>query len=124
VLPFMSRFLVVLAIGFFFISTVDMYEVRNFVKTESSQSIRVKIEELLRATGNQPATGVDVVQQGLLLLEAEALDKRYRQASALLMSRIWTRPFIMRLRLRSNPVLSVLKLSAADSRIVTFCAER
>jgi hypothetical protein len=60
----MSRFLVVLAIGFFFISTVDMYEVRNFVKTDSSQSIRVKIEELLRVTGNQPATGVDVVQQG------------------------------------------------------------
>jgi hypothetical protein len=34
------------------------------------------------------------------------------------------RPFIMRLRQRSNPVLSVLKFFAADSRIVTFCAGR
>lgn len=87
----MSRFLVVLAIGFFFISTVDTYEVRNFVETESAQSVRVKIEELLRAKANEPATRVDILQQGLLLMEADALDKRYRQASALLMSRIWTR---------------------------------
>jgi hypothetical protein len=90
-LPFMSRFLVVLAITFFAISLVDMYEMRKFVKSESMQAIRAKMEELLRIRENQPSLGVDVTQQALLLLEADALDKRYRQASALLMSRIWTR---------------------------------
>jgi uncharacterized membrane protein len=90
-LPFMSRFLVVMAIGFFAISLVDVYEMRNFVKNESTQAIRTKIEELLRVQGNRPGADVDVAQQALLLLEADALDKRYRQASALLMSRIWTR---------------------------------
>jgi hypothetical protein len=90
-LPFMSRSLVVLAIGFFAISLVDVYEMRDFIKSESTQPIRAKMEELLRVKGNEPTASVDVVQQGLLLLEADALDKRYRQASALLMSRIWTR---------------------------------
>jgi uncharacterized membrane protein len=88
-LPYMSRFLVVLAIGFFAISLVGVYEMRNFVKSESTQAIRVKMEELLK--GKDAAANVDAVQHGLLLLEADALDKRYRQASALLMSRIWTR---------------------------------
>jgi len=90
-LPFMSRFLVVLAIGFFTISLIDMYEMRSFVKSESTQAIRARIEELLRAKSSEATVRLDVMQQGLLLLEADALDKRYRQASALLMSRIWTR---------------------------------
>jgi len=73
------------------ISLVDVYEMRNFVKNESAQAIRAKIEELLDRAESRQGAGVDVTQQGLLLLEADALDKRYRQASALLMSRIWTR---------------------------------
>jgi len=86
-LPFMSRFLVILAIAFFALSIFDVYEMRSFVRNESSQAIRGRVEELLRTkSGN-----LDAIQQGLLLLESDALDKRYREASALLMSRIWTR---------------------------------
>jgi hypothetical protein len=90
-LPFMSRFLVVLAMTFFAISLADVYEMRNFVRNESSPTIHSKVEELLRTQANHPGANADVTQQVLLLLEADALDKRYRQASALLLSRISTR---------------------------------
>jgi hypothetical protein len=90
-LPFMSRFLVVLAIIFFAISLTDMYQMRNFIQAESGQPIRDRVQSLLQTKESDPQVSLDVVQQGLLLLEADALDKRYRQASALLMSRIWTR---------------------------------
>jgi len=39
-LPFMSRFLVILAIAFFALSIFDVYEMRSFVRNESSQAIR------------------------------------------------------------------------------------
>jgi hypothetical protein len=90
-LPFMSRFLVALAVGFFAITLFNMYEMRSFIKSESSEAIRTKVEELLRVKTGEPGARLDLAQQTLLLLEADALDKRYRQASALLMSRIWTR---------------------------------
>jgi len=93
-LPYMARFLVVLAFAFFGLSIYDMYEMRTFVKSETSERISSRVEELVRPTSsNQTAgnTSADIVQRSLLLLEADAMDKRYRQASALLMSRIWTR---------------------------------
>lgn len=90
-LPFMSRSLVVLAISFFVITIFNEYELRTFIKSEDTQSARIKIEELLKAHGKDSAISGQVLRQGLLLLEADALDKRYRGASAMLMSRIWTR---------------------------------
>jgi hypothetical protein len=92
-LPFMSRSLVVLALIFFGLSVYDVYEMRSFVRQDTTQSARSRVEELLRANkaGLPASGGVDLVQQSLLLLEADSMDKRYRQASALLMSRIWTR---------------------------------
>lgn len=92
-LPYMTRFLVVMAIGFFAFSLYDMYAMRAFIKNETSGSIRSRIEEIVRpSTSPQSSSSAfDVVQKSLLLLEADAMDKRYRQASALLMSRIWTR---------------------------------
>jgi hypothetical protein len=90
-LPFMSGFLVVLAVGFFAMSLVSAYETRSFVKSESTQTARAEIEQLLHIATVSPTTTADEVQRGLLLLEADALDKRYKQASALLVSRIWTR---------------------------------
>ncbi len=125
-LPFMSRFLVVLAIGFFAISLVNVYEMRNFVKIESTQAIRVKMEELLRVKGSDPRASVDVVQQGLLLLEADALDKRYGQASALLMSRIWTRQlaFITGMVLAFiGAVFIIGKLSESSSDVTVGASE-
>jgi hypothetical protein len=94
-LPYMTRFLVILALGFFALTLFDVYQMQSFVKNGSTESALSRVEEVIRASkanGNpesyNPAV---VVQQSLLLLEANAMDKRYSQASALLMSRIWTR---------------------------------
>jgi hypothetical protein len=93
-LPYMTRFLVLLAIGFFGLCIYDVYETRSFVSSETSERALLRIEQLLDPkAGAQPSSrvSIDLLQQSLLLLEADAMDKRYRQASALLMSRIWTR---------------------------------
>jgi hypothetical protein len=91
-LPFMIRFMVVIAIGFFALSTYDVYELRRFVANDSSGGLRARVDEMVRArAGAQANTAGDLVQQSLLVLEADAMENRYRQASALLMSRIWTR---------------------------------
>jgi hypothetical protein len=87
----MSRFLVVLAVVFFSLSMYDVYEMRSFIRGESSESVGEKVSTLVGLKEKQVSPGQDVGQQALLLLEADALDKRYRQASAMLMSRIWTR---------------------------------
>jgi len=88
-LPFTTRFLAVLAIAFFALSIFDVYEMRSFVKSEDGGSIREQVQNALRAQNVSAAP--DVVPQSLLMMEADAMDKRYRQATALLMSRIWTR---------------------------------
>ena len=87
-LPFLVVFLVAIAGIFFVISSISVYEMRNYVKSETAMPVRVEVEKLLKENMSR---NPDVTQQGLLLLEADALDKRYRQAAALLMSRIWTR---------------------------------
>jgi len=86
-LPFMTRFLVVIAIAFFALTIYNGYEMRSFVSRGDAQSIRDKLSSL--AAGDRRGAGL--VEQSLLLLEAEAMDKRYQQASALLVSRIFTR---------------------------------
>ena len=88
-LPFMSRFMVVLAIVFFALTAWDAYETRVYVKNESAATIRARIDETLQA--QKGGAALDPMMRTLLLLEADALDKRYRQASALLLSRISTR---------------------------------
>jgi tellurite resistance protein TehA-like permease len=93
-LPLMTRFLVVLAVTFFILSLVDVYEMRNFVRDEANQSVRAQVTALLQQSKKDPQSTsgtLTVIPQALLLLESEAMDKRYRQASALLLSRIWTR---------------------------------
>jgi len=125
-LPFMSRFLVVLAIGFFAISLFDVYEMQKFAKIESTQAVRSKIEELLRTNGRGSGSSADVTHQGLLLLEADALDKRYRQASALLMSRIRTRQmaFITGMALAFiGAVFIIGKLSESRSDVTMGASE-
>jgi hypothetical protein len=89
----MSRFLAILAIIFFAVSLFEMYQMRKFLRYESAEGIRSEIKDLVRAQRNtqRAVTTAEVVQQSLLILEADGLDKRYRQATALLMSRIWTR---------------------------------
>ncbi len=86
-LPFMSRFLVSLAVGFFLLTLYNGYEMSRFIREAGSSNLREKIETTL----SPRPVGAEVVQQSLLLLEAEAMERRYQQASALLLSRIWTR---------------------------------
>lgn len=90
-LPFMSGFVVAMAVLFFIFSGLHLYQVSNFIETEHGQNIRDLVQtEIAKPTANA-LTSDDVTQHALLLLEADTLDKRYHEASALLMSRIWSR---------------------------------
>lgn len=94
-LPYMSRFLVVLALGFVLVSLFDEYQMRSFLKQESTKNalplVQAAIEGSKSAQKAPPLDPSVVMQQSLLLLEASAMDRRYSQATTLLMSRIWTR---------------------------------
>jgi len=90
-LPFMMRFIVVMAAAFFIFSGIHIYQVTRFIQVEDGQNIRLLIQnEIAKPTG-QALTPDEVMEHSLLLLEADALDKRYHQAGGLLMSRIWSR---------------------------------
>lgn len=94
-LPFMTGFVAALAAAFFVFSAVHLYRVTGFIEAEHGPNIRQLVgTELMRATRDAADREVpppDAFQRSLLLLEADTLDKRYHQASALLMSRIWSR---------------------------------
>lgn len=90
-LPFMTGFIVVMAALFFIFSGLHLYQVSTFIETEHGRNIRDLVQaETAKPTAN-PLTSEDITQHALLLLEADTLDKRYHEASALLMSRIWSR---------------------------------
>ena len=91
-LPFATRFLLFTAVAFFVFSALDAYQLRNLVGAQRTGAV----DRIHQVLGEQrPGPGgwqsADTVQRSLLMLEADAIDRRYRQASALLMSRIWTR---------------------------------
>jgi hypothetical protein len=90
-LPFMTGFVVVMAAVFFIFSGLHLYQVTAFIETEHGQNIRALIESEIAKPTSGKLTSDDVTQHALLLLEADTLDKRYHQAGALLMSRIWSR---------------------------------
>ncbi|HEY2914476.1 MAG TPA: hypothetical protein VGK21_14025 [Candidatus Angelobacter sp.] len=88
-LPFMTRFIVFVSVAFFALSIVNLVQINGFVRGEHEGDIRGQIEKI---APEAKARNVDeMTQQTLLILEADLVDKRYHQASALLMSRIWTR---------------------------------
>jgi hypothetical protein len=87
-LPVMTLFVTALAIVFFISSTSALRGVGQFVEGEHGE-LREQIKQVLNASN--PGTPDDVIRRGLLILEADALDRRYHQASALLMSRIWAK---------------------------------
>jgi hypothetical protein len=90
-LPFMTRFIVVMAAAFFVFSGIHIYQVTRFIQMEDGQNIRSVIQaEIARPTGLAPSAA-EITEHSLLLLEADALDRRYHQAGGLLMSRIWSR---------------------------------
>lgn len=88
-LPTMTLFVIALAIAFFVLSTRTLSGVGAFIQGEHGE-LRDQIKEVL-SQSQQAGTPDDVIRRGLLLLEADALDRRYHQASALLMSRIWAK---------------------------------
>jgi hypothetical protein len=93
-LPFTTKFVVVLAFVFFAFSMFDIWQVRSFVQGEHSTDIRAEVKSQIEKQTDIVLTPDQVIQRGLLLLEADALDKRYHQASALLMSRVWTKHLV------------------------------
>ena len=116
----MTGFIVVMAALFFIFSGLHLYQVSNFIETEHGQNIRDLVQtEIAKPTANQP-TADDITQHALLLLEADTLDKRYHEASALLMSRIWSRQlaFITGMVMAFLGAVFILgKLSEAASQI-------
>lgn len=125
-LPFMSGFIVVMATLFFVFSGLHLYQMTNYIQREHGQDIRSLIEsEIAKPTG-QKLTSEDVMQHAVLLLEADTLDKRYHQAGALLMSRIWSRQlaFITGMVLSFVGAIFILgKLSEGSSNISGGYAE-
>jgi hypothetical protein len=88
-LPVMTLFLIALALAFFVVSTRTLNGVDEFVKGEHGE-LRDQINATIK--DSKPAqTSEDSIRRGLLILEADALDRRYHQASALLMSQIWAK---------------------------------
>jgi hypothetical protein len=119
-LPFMTGFIVFMAVAFFCFSGLHLYQVTTFIETEHGQSIRTLIESEIGKPIAEKRTSEEIMQRSLLLLEADALDKRYHQASALLMSRIWSRQlaFITGMVLAFVGAVFILgKLSEAASQI-------
>ncbi len=90
-LPFMICFIVLMAGVFFVFSGFHVYQVTRFVQAADGPDIRTQIASEINKTTGQTVTADEVMEHSLLLLEADALDKRYHQAGGLLISRIWGR---------------------------------
>jgi hypothetical protein len=89
-LPFMTRFIVSMAAAFFVFSGIHIYQVTRFIQADDGNIRKLIQDEISRPTG-QATTPAEITEHSLLLLEADALDRRYHQAGGLLMSRIWSR---------------------------------
>lgn len=90
-LPFMTIFIIVMALSFFVFSGVHLYQLTEFIEAEHGQNIREQVVAQIAATDPSSRTAEDTWRNSLLLLEADTLDRRYHQAATLLMSRVWSR---------------------------------
>jgi hypothetical protein len=90
-LPYMAVSVVVLAIVYFVLGVQSISSISAFLRNDPAAPITSQVNQLLATQPKAHLSNAEVMQQGLLLLEADTLERRYRQASALLMSRIWTR---------------------------------
>ncbi len=90
ILPFMTWFVALVSVILLAVSISDMVLVRRDIQSPDVTTIRALMERTLpeNAVNSNPN---QQITRSLLLLEADALDKRYHQANALLMSRIWTK---------------------------------
>jgi hypothetical protein len=91
-LPFMIRFIIATAVAFFLLTGYNVYQMQQFISSENSGNLAGRVEKMVHAgNSTQILSSGESIQQSLLVLEAAAMESRYRQASGLLMSRIWTR---------------------------------
>lgn len=119
-LPFMTHFVVMMAVAFFLFSGFHVYEVTRYIQEDQRQGIRTAVQAEISRPLATPLTATDLTNNALILLEADALDKRYRQAGGMLMSRIWSRQltFITGMVLAFVGAVFILgKLSESSSQI-------
>jgi hypothetical protein len=119
-LPFMTRFVVIMAVAFFLFSGFHVYEVTRYIQEDQRQGIRTAVQAEISRPLATPLTATDLTNNALILLEADALDKRYHQAGGMLMSRIWSRQltFITGMVLAFVGAVFILgKLSESSSQI-------
>ncbi len=119
-LPFMTYFVVTMAVAFFLFSGVHVYEVTRYIQEDQRQSIRTAVQAEISRPVSTPLTATDLSNNALILLEAATLDKRYHQAGGMLMSRIWSRQltFITGMVLAFVGAVFILgKLSESSSQI-------
>lgn len=90
-LPFITRFIAGLAVLCFGLSVFDMVQASGFLKPDHGTDIRNQLQQHMLKNAGLPLTPDQIADQAVVLLEADALDKRYHQAGALLMSRIFTK---------------------------------
>jgi hypothetical protein len=88
-LPFTTRFMVGLAIVFLVFTIYELIEARSMILADDTAEIRTAVQGQIARASTGGVTAAQSFQHSLLLLEADVLDRRYHQASALLMSRIW-----------------------------------
>lgn len=119
-LPFMTHFVVTMAVAFFLFSGFHVYEVTRYIQEGERQSIRTVVQAEISRPLATPLTATDLNNNALILLEADTLDKRYHQAGGMLMSRIWSRQltFITGMVLAFVGAVFILgKLSESSSHI-------
>jgi len=119
-LPFMASGIALLGLVYFALGIYSTSGIGVFLREEPSTHVTTRVDDLLANRTKNQLTNADVMQQGLLLLEADTLDRRYKQASALLLSRIWTR----QLAFNTGMVLSLIgaifilgKLTESSSQV-------
>jgi hypothetical protein len=91
-LPLMQRMIIGLTLFFFLASFAQLY----FLHQSIGQAPRIDLSSILPnstiAQDSEQSMSVDAVHsRALLLLEANALERRHHQANVLLMSRVWVR---------------------------------
>jgi hypothetical protein len=119
-LPFMTHFVVTMAVAFFLFSGFHVYEVARYIEEDQHQSILAGVQAEISRPLAKPLTSTDLSNNALILLEADTLDKRYHQAGGMLMSRIWSRQltFITGMVLAFVGAVFILgKLSESSSQI-------
>lgn len=119
-LPFMAVGVALLGLVYFALGIYSASGIGTFLREEPSTHVTARVDALLANRSKGELTNGDVMQQGLLLLEADTLERRYKQASALLLSRIWTR----QLAFNTGMVLSLIgaifilgKLTEGSSKV-------